>query len=207
MYFCSRKYIGEENGNPLQYCWLENPRYGSLVGCHLWGRTESDLAAAAAGFRECHQPKLWVGCKGPWAGAHPWHQWRPPTTLSLAQPLPLFPGRVPHTLSFPAPLSHWPHSFQLSLTLRLNVVSKLHIHSDEVGVLEFLCVATENPLSLLPMVGTSVCTSDTRKGARVPQFCHFLRLILFGRLVLGILWWAIRRKGIGEEDKRDQRRS
>ena len=33
---------GEENGNPLQYCCLENPRDGSLVGCRLWGRTESD---------------------------------------------------------------------------------------------------------------------------------------------------------------------
>ena len=33
---------GEENGNPLQYCCLENPRDGSLVGCRLWGRIESD---------------------------------------------------------------------------------------------------------------------------------------------------------------------
>ena len=32
----------EENGNPLQYCCLENPRDGSLVGCRLWGHTESD---------------------------------------------------------------------------------------------------------------------------------------------------------------------
>ena len=34
---------GEGNGNPLQYSCLENPRDGSLVGCHLWGRTESDM--------------------------------------------------------------------------------------------------------------------------------------------------------------------
>ena len=39
--------IGEGNGNPLQCSCLENPRgfwgsWGSLVGCHLWGRTESD---------------------------------------------------------------------------------------------------------------------------------------------------------------------
>ena len=33
---------GEENGNPLQYCCLENPRDRSLVDCRLWGRTESD---------------------------------------------------------------------------------------------------------------------------------------------------------------------
>ena len=33
---------GEENGNPLQYYCLENPRDGSLVGCHLWCLTESD---------------------------------------------------------------------------------------------------------------------------------------------------------------------
>ena len=37
---------GEENGNPLQYCCLENPRDGSLVGCRLWGRTESDTTEA-----------------------------------------------------------------------------------------------------------------------------------------------------------------
>ena len=35
--------IGEGNGNPLQCSCLENPRDGSLVGCHLWGRTESDM--------------------------------------------------------------------------------------------------------------------------------------------------------------------
>ena len=37
----SLSFTGEENGNPLQYCWLENPRDGSLVGCRLWGRPES----------------------------------------------------------------------------------------------------------------------------------------------------------------------
>ena len=35
--------IGEGNGNPLQYSCLENPRDElSLLGSHLWGRTESD---------------------------------------------------------------------------------------------------------------------------------------------------------------------
>ena len=34
--------IGEGNGNPLQCSCLENPRDGSLMGCCLWGRTESD---------------------------------------------------------------------------------------------------------------------------------------------------------------------
>ena len=34
--------IGEGNGNPLQCSCLENPRDGSLVGCHLWGHTELD---------------------------------------------------------------------------------------------------------------------------------------------------------------------
>ena len=34
---------GEGNGNPIQYSCLENPRDGgSLVGCRLWGRIESD---------------------------------------------------------------------------------------------------------------------------------------------------------------------
>ena len=36
---------GEGNGNPLQCPCLENPR-GSLVGCRLWGRTESDTTEA-----------------------------------------------------------------------------------------------------------------------------------------------------------------
>ena len=36
--------IGEGNGNPLQCSCLENPRDGgSLVGCCLWGHTESDM--------------------------------------------------------------------------------------------------------------------------------------------------------------------
>ena len=39
--------IGEENGNPLQCSCLENPRDGGgLVGCPLWGRTESDTTEA-----------------------------------------------------------------------------------------------------------------------------------------------------------------
>ena len=36
--------IGEGNGSPLQCSCLENPR--SLLGCHLWGRTESDTTEA-----------------------------------------------------------------------------------------------------------------------------------------------------------------
>ena len=43
----SFSYIGEGNGNPLQCSCLENPRDGgSLVGCRLWGRTESDMTEA-----------------------------------------------------------------------------------------------------------------------------------------------------------------
>ena len=39
--------IGEGDGNPLQ-CSLpgESQGRGSLVGCRLWGRTESDTAEA-----------------------------------------------------------------------------------------------------------------------------------------------------------------
>ena len=37
---------GEGNGNPPQYSCLENPRDGSLVGCCLWGHTESDMTEA-----------------------------------------------------------------------------------------------------------------------------------------------------------------
>ena len=35
--------IGEGNGNPLQFLLGESQGLGSLVGCHLWGRTESDM--------------------------------------------------------------------------------------------------------------------------------------------------------------------
>ena len=34
--------IGEGNGNPLQWSGESQGR-GSLVGCRLWGRTESDM--------------------------------------------------------------------------------------------------------------------------------------------------------------------
>ena len=34
--------IGEGNGNPLMFLPGESQGRGSLVGCHLWGRTESD---------------------------------------------------------------------------------------------------------------------------------------------------------------------
>ena len=40
---------GEGNGNPLQCSCLETGKTqgrGSLVGCHLWGRTESDTTEA-----------------------------------------------------------------------------------------------------------------------------------------------------------------
>ena len=33
---------GKGNGTPLQCSCLENPRDGTLVGCYLWGHTESD---------------------------------------------------------------------------------------------------------------------------------------------------------------------
>ena len=41
--------IGEGNGNPLQCSCLagkESQGWGSLVGCRLWGRTESDTTEA-----------------------------------------------------------------------------------------------------------------------------------------------------------------
>ena len=34
--------IGEGNGNPLQFLPGESQGWGSLVGCHLWDRTELD---------------------------------------------------------------------------------------------------------------------------------------------------------------------
>ena len=45
--------IGEGNGSPLQGSCLENPRDGGgLVGCRLWGRTESDTTAATRQQRQ-----------------------------------------------------------------------------------------------------------------------------------------------------------
>ena len=39
--------IGEGNGNPFQCsCLGESQGRGSLVGCHLWGHTESDMTEA-----------------------------------------------------------------------------------------------------------------------------------------------------------------
>ena len=42
--------IGEGNGNPLQptpvFLPGESQGWGSLVGCHLWGHTESDMTEA-----------------------------------------------------------------------------------------------------------------------------------------------------------------
>ena len=34
--------VGEGNGNPLEFLPGESQGRGSLVGCRLWGRTESD---------------------------------------------------------------------------------------------------------------------------------------------------------------------
>ena len=38
--------IGEGNGNPLTFSPGESQGQGSLVGCRLWGRTESDTTEA-----------------------------------------------------------------------------------------------------------------------------------------------------------------
>ena len=38
--------IGEGNGNPLVFLPGESQGWGSLVGCHLWGRTELDTTEA-----------------------------------------------------------------------------------------------------------------------------------------------------------------
>ena len=46
--------IGKGNGNPLQCSCLENPRDGaSLVGCRLWGRTESRLKRLSSSRHHC----------------------------------------------------------------------------------------------------------------------------------------------------------
>ena len=50
-------FSGEGNGNPLQYCCLENPMNGGTWKTAVHGVTEgrtrlSDLAAAAGMFRE-----------------------------------------------------------------------------------------------------------------------------------------------------------
>ena len=51
--------IGEENGNPLQCSCLESPRDGgSLVGCRLWGRTESDTTEATQQLQQQQTGKV-----------------------------------------------------------------------------------------------------------------------------------------------------
>ena len=46
--------MGEGNGNHSSFLPEESQGRGSLVGCHLWGGTESDTteAAAAAALKE-----------------------------------------------------------------------------------------------------------------------------------------------------------
>ena len=38
----SGRFLGEENGNPLQYCCLENPMERNLAGYSPWNCKESD---------------------------------------------------------------------------------------------------------------------------------------------------------------------
>ena len=38
--------LGEGNGSLLQFLPGESQGWGSLVGCHLWGHTESDTTEA-----------------------------------------------------------------------------------------------------------------------------------------------------------------
>ena len=45
-FYFSLSCIGEGNGNPLLCSCLESQGRGSLVGCRLWGRTESDTTEA-----------------------------------------------------------------------------------------------------------------------------------------------------------------
>ena len=52
--------IGEGNGNPLQCSCLENPRDGSLVGCRLWGRTESDTTEATWRQQQLHYLSVFI---------------------------------------------------------------------------------------------------------------------------------------------------
>ena len=51
---------GEGSGNPLQFLPGESQGRRSLVGCRLWGRTESDTtsdsAAAAAAAQSTNKP-------------------------------------------------------------------------------------------------------------------------------------------------------
>ena len=57
----SGRFLGEENGNPLQYSCLENPHgQRSLAGYSPWGRKESDLTEQLI-MQACYaQLRLWV---------------------------------------------------------------------------------------------------------------------------------------------------
>ena len=90
----------------------ESQGRGSLVGCCLWGRTESDwsdLAAAAAvlpgGSTVKNLPAMQGTCKrygfNPWVGKSPWRRkWKPTTVF--------FPGN-PHGQRSLAGYSSWGH--------------------------------------------------------------------------------------------------
>ena len=53
--------IGQGNGNPLQCSCLENPRDGeALVGCRLWGRTESDTTEATQQQQQQQQSARYI---------------------------------------------------------------------------------------------------------------------------------------------------
>ena len=58
---CSWIRIGEGNGNPLQFLPGESQGWGSLVGCPLWGRTESDTTEATCS--KASSPILHLECE------------------------------------------------------------------------------------------------------------------------------------------------
>ena len=84
-YGFSSSHVGEGNGNQLQHSCLENPRDRSLVGCHLWGRTESDMTDVT----KQQQQHVWMwesDCKKSWAPNN-WCFWTAVLEKTLESPL------------------------------------------------------------------------------------------------------------------------
>ena len=93
--------IGEGNGNPLQCSCLEKESQGrgSLVGCHLWGRTELDMTEATqqqqqvirrasqvalVGKEPTSQCRRYKRCEfNPWVRKIPWKRAWQPTPVFL----------------------------------------------------------------------------------------------------------------------------
>ena len=78
-------HAGKGNGNPLQCSCLENPRDGgALMGCRLWGRTESDTTEATVVALRSQGNWRWEGPLGTPLGLVHWKRASSPVEAGTA---------------------------------------------------------------------------------------------------------------------------